>query len=77
MKTKRLDRKKMKNPSVIERRYEQFFSPFPRVLLSPEASLAQPSPYLNIWGVQASSSGEEPTIEDSSNDEGKSHARLG
>ena len=76
MKTRRLHRKKMKNLRIIERQYEQFFSPVPRVLLSSEGSLVQPSPYLNIWGVQASSSGEEPTIEDSSNDEGKSYAKL-
>ncbi len=77
MKTRRLDRKKTKALRIVERQHEQFFSPFPRVLLSPEGSLAQPSPYLNIWGVQASNSGEEPTIEDSLSDEGESHAKLG
>ena len=68
MKKVRLNRKK-KNLPIFEQQYEQFFSPFPRVLLGPETSLAQPSPYLNIWGVQASSSGEEPIIEDDSDNE--------
>ena len=46
----------------IERQYEQYFTPFPYVLLNPEGSLAQPSPYLNIWGVRAADAGGEPII---------------
>ena len=63
---KQVDKNHLKKQRDIERQYEQFFIPFPYVLINPEGSLAQPSPYLNIWGLQASDAGEEPVVEDSS-----------
>lgn len=65
--TGQVDKNKKGNVRKVERQHEEFFSPFPQVLLNPEGSLAQPSPYLNIWGVQASDSGEEPIFEENSN----------
>lgn len=63
---KRVESDRPKRQRDIERQYEQYFSPFPYVLLNPEVSLAQPSPYLNIWGLQASDAGEEAIVEDPS-----------
>lgn len=76
MKNRRLDTKKSRDHRLIEQQYGQYFSPFPGGLIHPEGSLVQPSPYLNIWSVQASSSGEEPTIVDSMTDESESNAKL-
>lgn len=59
MARKRAESNRPRAQRDIERQYEQFFAPFPYVLLNPEGSLAQPSPYLNIWGLQASDAGEE------------------
>lgn len=65
MARKRAENDHSKRQRDIERQYEQYFSPFPYVMLNPEGSLAQPSPYLNMWGLQASDAGEEVTEEPS------------
>jgi len=65
---KRTEKNRLKKQRDIERQYEQYFTPFPQVLLIPEGSLAQPSPYLNIWSLQASEAGGEPIIVEPSND---------
>jgi len=62
-KTRRPERR-----SDLERWYQRYFSPLPQVLLRPEGSLAQPSPYLNVWGLQASDAGAEPIFVEASGD---------
>ena len=76
VKSKRPDWKKTKDLRVIEKQYKQFFSPSHQVLFGSEGSLEQPSPFLNVWGVQSSDSGDTPSVEDSINDEGESYAEL-
>lgn len=68
MARKQTENNRLKKQRDIERQYEQYFTPFPQVLLNPEGSLAQPSPYLNVWSLQASEAGGEPIIVEPSND---------
>lgn len=68
MARKRAEKTHPRKQSDIERRYEQYFTPLPQVLITPEGSLAQPSPYLNIWSLQASDAGGEPIFVEPSND---------
>lgn len=68
MARKRAEKTLLGKQRDIERRYEQYFTPLPQVLVTPEGSLAQPSPYLNVWGLQASDAGGEPIFVELSND---------
>jgi len=68
MARRRVEKNRPKKEHSIERQYEQYFTPFTQFLLNPEGSLAQPSPYLNIWSLQASEAGGEPIIGEPSND---------
>ena len=68
MARRRAEKTRPRKRRDIERQYEQYFTPFPQVLLIPEGSLTQPSPYLNIWSLQASEAGGEPIIVEPSND---------
>lgn len=64
MARRRAEDKRPRKQLGIEKQYEQYFTPFHQVLLGPEGLLAQPSPYLNIWGIQASDAGGEPIVTD-------------
>jgi hypothetical protein len=68
MARKQTENNRLKKRRDIERQYEQYFTPLPQILLKPEGSLAQPSPYLNVWGLQASDAGAEPIFVEPSND---------